>query len=92
MGAREHFEGGGFTGAVRPEKSDQLARTDLEVDAVHRGHLAVTPGNQASQGAEKSGLLFEDAVNSAETARDDDRFHPRSAERRLRRRGAAPGR
>src|SRR2546426_806601 len=36
----EHADGGGLAGAVGPEKSEDLAWEDVEVDATHGLHVA----------------------------------------------------
>src|SRR5690348_14089664 len=42
--AGKHFDGGGFSGAVRPEKTEELSRGHLEIHAVDSGEVSKPAG------------------------------------------------
>jgi hypothetical protein len=48
--AGEHLEGGRFAGAVRAEEADDLARGEVEGDAVDRLDLFFFAADEARQG------------------------------------------
>ena len=73
--AGEHFEGGGFAGAVGAEKTDEFAGFDLEADVVDGDGLLVLAIEQALDRAGKAGLLFVGAKSLGQAVNLDD-GHP----------------
>ncbi len=71
--AREQFERGGFAGAVGPEKGDELAGLDRQVDAAHGLHLAIRAMEQPPHRGQQPLLLLIDAVGLGQAFDFDDR-------------------
>jgi len=71
----KHLQGGGLAGTVRAEEADEFPCADFQIDPVNSGDLAVAAGEKSAQRPEETGFLFKDAVNPAEAACLDDRFH-----------------
>ena len=55
--AGEHLERGGFPGAVRPKKADEIAFCDLKGDIIDRARLRVFAVKQALERSANSPLL-----------------------------------
>ena len=59
--AGQHLERGRLAGAVRPQVADQLARRDVEADAVHRAHDVMLARDQVAQRAQPAAVMAVDA-------------------------------
>ena len=74
--AGEQLERGGLAGAVGPEKGDELALLDRQVDAAHRLHLAVLAMEQARERGPEAFLLLVNAIRLLQVCDFDDRHGP----------------
>src|SRR5512146_1383612 len=75
--AGEHLERGGLASAVRPEKADDLARLQVERDAVHGRHILGLAVNQALQRGQYAGFALADNVGLVQVAHMNGRWHGR---------------
>jgi hypothetical protein len=64
--ATQHFQCGGFAGAIGPQETHHLAGRDLKRHVLHGHHISGAAPNEMTQGACQTGLLLGNPVNLAE--------------------------
>jgi len=62
----QHFQGGGFPGAIGTKKSHHLSRSNAETDVAHGLDVTVMPAHEALQGSTQTRLLVSNSVSLTE--------------------------